>query len=139
MAPALAIETVAAGGGSICRFDGQRLRVGPKSAGASPGPACYGGGGPLTLTDINLLAGRLAPERFGIPIETERARHRLHELCRDRGIALVLATEAQIDPAMLAVVTAFASERKLPLVRGILDADGKPHIDELVTVLAERL
>jgi 5-oxoprolinase (ATP-hydrolysing) len=83
VASALAIETVAAGGGSICRFDGQRLRVGPESAGAAPGPACYASGGPLTLTDVNLLAGRLEPERFGIPIEPERARERLDELCRE--------------------------------------------------------
>ena len=83
VASALAIETVAAGGGSICRFDGQRLRVGPESAGASPGPACYASGGPLTLTDVNLLAGRLAPDRFGIPIDPRRARERLDELCRE--------------------------------------------------------
>ena len=73
VAPALAIESVAAGGGSICWFDGARLRVGPQSAGASPGPACYGAGGPLTLTDINLLLGRLDPARFGIPISIEKA------------------------------------------------------------------
>ncbi|MEM1182907.1 MAG: hydantoinase/oxoprolinase family protein, partial [Acidobacteriota bacterium] len=58
-APSLAIETVAAGGGSICRIEGQQLKVGPQSAGAHPGPACYGAGGPLTLTDVNLLLGRL--------------------------------------------------------------------------------
>ena len=50
-----AIETVAAGGGSICHFDGQRLLVGPESAGAFPGPAAYAQGGPLTVTDINLF------------------------------------------------------------------------------------
>jgi 5-oxoprolinase (ATP-hydrolysing) len=70
VAPALAIESVAAGGGSICHVDGGRLKVGPESAGADPGPACYGAGGPLTLTDINLLLGRIAPERFEIPIDT---------------------------------------------------------------------
>ena len=69
VAPALAIETVAAGGGSICAFDGAALRVGPASAGARPGPACYGAGGPLTLTDVNLLLGRLDPRRFGIPVD----------------------------------------------------------------------
>ena len=74
VAPALAIESVAAGGGSICRFDGRQLKVGPESAGASPGPACYGAGGPLTLTDVNLLLGRLAPERFGIPVAPEAAK-----------------------------------------------------------------
>lgn len=66
--PSLAIETVAAGGGSVCCFDGFKLCVGPESAGAYPGPACYGAGGPLTLTDINLLAGRLDTRQFGIPV-----------------------------------------------------------------------
>ncbi len=63
-APMLHIHTVAAGGGSICRFDGSRLRVGPASAGANPGPACYRRGGPLTLTDCNLLLGRIQPDCF---------------------------------------------------------------------------
>jgi len=63
-APMLHIYTVAAGGGSICRFDGTRLRVGPASAGANPGPACYRHGGPLTLTDCNLLLGRIQPDCF---------------------------------------------------------------------------
>lgn len=67
-APSLHIETVAAGGGSICDFDGFKLTVGPESAGANPGPACYGTGGPLTLTDVNLLLGHLDYTRFGIPI-----------------------------------------------------------------------
>jgi len=62
--PMLDIRTVAAGGGSICRFDGMRLRVGPESAGAVPGPACYRRGGPLTVTDCNLMLGRLHPEFF---------------------------------------------------------------------------
>ena len=62
--PMLDIHTVAAGGGSICRFDGMRLRVGPESAGAMPGPACYGRGGPLTVTDCNLMLGKLQPEFF---------------------------------------------------------------------------
>ena len=63
-APMLAIHTVAAGGGSILRFDGARLRVGPESAGAHPGPACYGKGGPLTITDCNVLLGRIQPAFF---------------------------------------------------------------------------
>ena len=62
--PMLDIRTVAAGGGSICRFDGMRLRVGPDSAGAVPGPACYRRGGPLTVTDCNLMLGRLQPAFF---------------------------------------------------------------------------
>ncbi|HCO61885.1 MAG TPA: hypothetical protein DIT58_17045, partial [Porticoccaceae bacterium] len=57
--PMLDIHTVAAGGGSICCFSGGRFRVGPESAGAMPGPACYGRGGPLTVTDCNLVLGKL--------------------------------------------------------------------------------
>lgn len=63
-APMLAIHTVAAGGGSVVHVDGQRLQVGPASAGADPGPACYQRGGPATVTDANLLLGRLRPEAF---------------------------------------------------------------------------
>jgi len=78
--PALAIETVAAGGGSVCYFDGYKLCVGPESAGAFPGPACYGAGGPLTITDINLLCGRLDIQQFGIPVFIDAAKLRLEEL-----------------------------------------------------------
>jgi len=63
-APMMNIHTVAAGGGSICSFDGARLRVGPASAGANPGPACYRRGGPLTVTDCNVMLGKLQPEFF---------------------------------------------------------------------------
>jgi 5-oxoprolinase (ATP-hydrolysing) len=62
--PMMSIDTIAAGGGSICRFDGTRLRVGPESAGADPGPACYRRGGPLTITDCNVLLGKLQPDCF---------------------------------------------------------------------------
>lgn len=62
--PMLQIHTVAAGGGSICHFDGSRYRVGPDSAGADPGPACYRRGGPLTVTDCNVMLGKLQPEFF---------------------------------------------------------------------------
>ncbi len=63
-APMIDIHTVAAGGGSILQFDGARLRVGPDSAGADPGPTCYGNGGPLAVTDANVLLGKLRPEFF---------------------------------------------------------------------------
>ena len=63
-APMMHIHTVAAGGGSILHFDGGRFRVGPDSAGADPGPACYRRGGPLTVTDGNVLLGRIQVERF---------------------------------------------------------------------------
>jgi 5-oxoprolinase (ATP-hydrolysing) len=68
LAPSLRIETVAAGGGSICAVTAGALSVGPRSAGADPGPACYGRGGPLTLTDVNLLLGRLDPDKASIPL-----------------------------------------------------------------------
>lgn len=82
LSPALSIETVAAGGGSLCYFDGFKLCVGPESAGANPGPACYGAGGPLTLTDVNLLLGHLDPREFGIPVFREQAENRLSGLIR---------------------------------------------------------
>jgi len=63
-APMLSIHTVAAGGVSICRFEGGRMRVGPQSAGAVPGPAAYRRGGPLTVTDCNLMLGKLNPDFF---------------------------------------------------------------------------
>jgi len=63
-APMMSIHTVAAGGGSILHFDGARLRVGPDSAGANPGPACYRRGGPLAVTDANVMLGRIQPEFF---------------------------------------------------------------------------
>ena len=63
-APMMAINTVAAGGGSILHFDGARFRVGPDSAGADPGPACYRSGGPLTVTDANVCVGKIQPRHF---------------------------------------------------------------------------
>ena len=63
-APMMAIHTIAAGGGSILHFDGQRYRVGPDSAGANPGPACYRRGGPLTVTDCNVMLGKIQPVHF---------------------------------------------------------------------------
>src|SRR5256714_258071 len=63
-APMMRIHTVAAGGGSICWFDGARYRVGPESAGANPGPAAYRRGGPLTVTDCNVIVGKLDPALF---------------------------------------------------------------------------
>jgi len=63
-APMMLIHTVAAGGGSILHFDGARFRVGPDSAGANPGPACYRRGGPLAVTDANVMVGKLIPDFF---------------------------------------------------------------------------
>ncbi|MCA9097332.1 MAG: hydantoinase B/oxoprolinase family protein, partial [Planctomycetaceae bacterium] len=81
VAPMLAVETVAAGGGSLCKFDGVKLVVGPESAGANPGPACYGRGGPLTVTDMNLFAGKIPQEDFPFPLDREIVRQKLQGLC----------------------------------------------------------
>ncbi len=82
--PMLDIHTAGAGGGSIARFDaGGMLRVGPESAGADPGPICFGRGDQPTVTDANLLLGRLDPESFlggGVQLDFERTRRRMHEL-----------------------------------------------------------
>ncbi len=83
VAPMMAIETVAAGGGSICGFDGVKLVVGPESAGADPGPACYGRGGPLAVTDVNFFLGKILPEHFPFPLDRAAARRRLAELAEE--------------------------------------------------------
>ena len=80
VAPMLAIETVAAGGGSICWFDGVKLVVGPDSAGADPGPACYGRGGPLAVTDLNFYLGKILPRHFPFPLDRTAVERRLDSL-----------------------------------------------------------
>ncbi|EGX58312.1 hydantoinase/oxoprolinase [Streptomyces zinciresistens K42] len=90
-APMLDIHTVAAGGGSVLHFDGSRYRVGPDSAGADPGPACYRGGGPLAVTDANVMLGRIPaahfPRVFGPdgdqPLDDALVRERFAALARD--------------------------------------------------------
>ncbi|MBV8812875.1 MAG: hydantoinase B/oxoprolinase family protein [Verrucomicrobia bacterium] len=87
-APMMYIYTVAAGGGSICKFDGTRLQVGPESAGADPGPAAYRRGGPLTVTDCNVMLGRLPPDFFpkifgpnaDLPLDRDKVVQRFREL-----------------------------------------------------------
>jgi 5-oxoprolinase (ATP-hydrolysing) len=83
VAPMMAIETVAAGGGSVCRFDGVKLVVGPDSAGADPGPACYGRGGPLAVTDLNVYQGRILAERFPFPLDRTAVESRLTALAEE--------------------------------------------------------
>lgn len=89
-APMLDIHTVAAGGGSVLHFDGSRYRVGPDSAGADPGPACYRGGGPLAVTDANVMLGRIQPAHFphvfgpdgDRPLDADLVRDRFADLAR---------------------------------------------------------
>lgn len=90
-APMMRIHTVAAGGGSILHFDGTRFRVGPDSAGADPGPACYRRGGPLTVTDCNVMLGRVQPDHFPAvfgaegdqPLDPDIVRQRFEALAAD--------------------------------------------------------
>lgn len=114
-APAVAVETVAAGGGSVCTGAHGQLRVGPESAGAEPGPACYGAGGPLTLTDVNLLLGRLVPDSFGLPLDRPAARRALEEVRAQLGPA----AEGAEDEQLLAGLLRIADERMAAAIRRI--------------------
>ena len=95
VAPMMAIETVAAGGGSICRFDGVKLAVGPDSAGADPGPACYGRGGPLAVTDMNLYQGKILADHFPFPWTMPRSTGGSQALCDE----IARATGRRYQPA----------------------------------------
>jgi len=91
--PMMSIHTVAAGGGSIVKFDGARYRVGPESAGANPGPASYSKGGPLTVTDCNVMVGKLQPDFFpkvfgldgNLPLNDQVVREKFSQLAADIG------------------------------------------------------
>ncbi|MBE1875167.1 hydantoinase B/oxoprolinase family protein [Myceligenerans pegani] len=110
-APMLDIHTVAAGGGSILHFDGSRYRVGPDSAGASPGPVCYRNGGPLTVTDANVLLGRVRPEHFPAvfgpggdqPLDVDVVRRKFASLAAEIGDG---RTPEQVAEGFLAVAVA---------------------------------
>ena len=120
VAPALAIETVAAGGGSICGVDHGQLKVGPESAGARPGPACYGAGGRLTITDVNLLLGRIDPAAFGLPVDVAAAVRRAAEALADLGGA---------GEALLGGFLQVANERMADAIRRISISRGYDPAD----------
>jgi len=123
-APMMQIHTVAAGGGSVCRFDGMRFRVGPESAGADPGPACYRNGGPLTVTDCNLVLGRIDPDHFpkvfgangDQPLDVEAARARLEQVAD----AVPGKTIEEIAEGFIAIAVdnMAAAIRKISIARG---------------------
>jgi len=85
--PMMALHTIAAGGGSLCRYDGHRLSVGPQSAGADPGPLCYGHpeARELALTDVNVALGRLVADRFPFPLATDRVEGELARITAEVG------------------------------------------------------
>jgi 5-oxoprolinase (ATP-hydrolysing) len=123
--PMMAIHTVAAGGGSILQFDGTRYRVGPQSAGANPGPASYAQGGPLAVTDCNVMVGKLHPEFFpkvfgrdgDLPLDDSVVRQKFGELVKRIGDG---RTAEQVAAGFLAIaVEKMASAiKKISLQRG---------------------
>ena len=119
--PGVKMETVAAGGGSICRWYQGGLEVGPQSAGADPGPACYGRGGPLTVTDVNFLLGNLDAERVEIPLSREAAEERFAELKAEMERA---GAEVPEDEELLQGLRAIAVERMAEAVRSISVGEG---------------
>ena len=122
-APMLDIHTVAAGGGSRLQFDGLRLTVGPDSAGANPGPACYRRGGPLTITDANLLLGRLRPAFFPAlfgaggdqPIDAEVVQQGFAQLAEAMGCSPEQAAEGALTVALERMAEAI---RRVSIERG---------------------
>ncbi|MFD5115370.1 hydantoinase B/oxoprolinase family protein [Streptomyces sp. NPDC058391] len=128
-APMMNIHTVAAGGGSVLHFDGQRYRVGPDSAGAEPGPACYRRGGPLTVTDANVMLGRVQPAHFPAlfgpggdqPLDAEVVRERFTELAEEvRRATGVRRTPEEVAAGYLeiAVLNMANAVKKISVQRG---------------------
>lgn len=128
-APMMRIHTIAAGGGSICSFVDGRFRVGPESAGAVPGPACYRRGGPLTITDCNLLLGKIQPDHFPSlfgpngdqPLDPAAAQTRIAAICAqvqaETGRTLTLRDAAQGFIAV-AVASMANAIKRISVARG---------------------
>jgi len=121
-APMLAVHTVAAGGGSLCGFDGYRFKVGPESAGARPGPLCYGdpSAEELTVTDVNLALGRLVGDRFPFPLQLERVLTALHRLVSELGAAGTPREWPEVAAGFLEIANANMAEaiRQVSVARG---------------------
>lgn len=122
-APMMRIHTVAAGGGSILQYDGARLRVGPESAGANPGPACYRRGGPLTVTDANLMLGKIQPGFFphvfgpdaNQPLDKKVVAQGFAELAEQTGLEAEQVAEGFIRIAVQQMANAI---KKISVARG---------------------
>ena len=134
-APMLRIHTVAAGGGSLCRFDGFRLTVGPESAGSDPGPLCYGVTGAdgqpraseLSLTDINLALGRVQPDRFPFPLHGAPVGRALGELQRRMASAGLDLDEEEIAAGFVEIANASMADAiaQVSVARGV---DPRDHV-----------
>ena len=122
-APMMSIHTVAAGGGSLLRFDGERFRVGPQSAGANPGPASYRRGGALAVTDANLMLGKIQPRYFphvfgphaNEPLSHEAAQAQFNALAAQTGRSAEVVAEGFIHIAVQQMANAI---KKISVARG---------------------
>ncbi|MCB2003574.1 MAG: hydantoinase B/oxoprolinase family protein [Burkholderiaceae bacterium] len=122
-APMMSIHTVAAGGGSVLAFDGARMRVGPDSAGANPGPASYRRGGPLAVTDANLMLGKIQPRFFpkvfgpnaDEALSLEVVEQRFAELARQTGLSAQDTAEGFVNIAVQQMANAI---KKISVARG---------------------
>ena len=122
-APMMSIHTVAAGGGSVLAFDGARFRVGPESAGANPGPASYRRGGPLAVTDANVMVGKVQPRYFpkvfgpqaDEALSFEAAQVRFDELALQTGLSAEAVAEGFINIAVQQMANAI---KKISVARG---------------------
>jgi len=121
-APMIELHTVAAGGGSICTLEGQRMTVGPQSAGADPGPLCYGNpdGRDLTLTDVALCLGRIAADRFPFALDEQRPLEKLDEIVESLREAGIERTSSDVAHGFLrvAVENMAAAIQKVSVGRG---------------------
>ena len=122
-APMMSIHTVAAGGGSILKFDGERFRVGPQSAGANPGPASYRRGGRLAVTDANVMVGKVQPRYFpkvfgpnaNEPLSYEAAATQFNDLAGQTGRSVEVVAEGFINIAVQQMANAI---KKISVARG---------------------
>ncbi|MEH2346800.1 MAG: hydantoinase/oxoprolinase family protein [Nostoc sp.] len=127
--PVLAINTIAAGGGSILFFDGSSYRVGPKSAGSNPGPACYRRGGPLTVTDANVMLGKIHPQYFpsvfgidgNLPLDKDTVIQQFTQLAQDiQAATFNNCTPEQVAAGFIAIAVENMANaiKKISLQRG---------------------
>ncbi|MBE8987545.1 hydantoinase/oxoprolinase family protein [Nostoc sp. LEGE 12450] len=127
--PVLAINTIAAGGGSILFFDGSSYRVGPKSAGSNPGPACYRRGGPLAVTDANVMLGKIHPQYFpsvfgidgNLPLDKDTVIQQFTQLAQDiQSATLNNCTPEQVAAGFIAIAVENMANaiKKISLQRG---------------------
>ncbi|MDX1580703.1 MAG: hydantoinase/oxoprolinase family protein, partial [Alphaproteobacteria bacterium] len=122
-APMMHIHTVAAGGGSIVRFEGGRFQVGPDSASADPGPASYGKGGPLTVTDCNVMTGKISPAHFphvfgkdgASPLDADVVREKFEDIAKETGRSAEAAAEGFLAVAVENMARAI---KRISLERG---------------------